>query len=132
VAKIGDFGLAAHVAPNCSTFLRTWRWLAPEVIEGRAYSHRCDLYSYGLLVCEMYTGEIPFSEYSEYVTIRENVVQHYCPHCAAEWFSKWNQRDDFMVDNCPMAPSCHCQSESRVLQSCVIPKQGECSSSLQL
>ncbi len=35
-------------------------WMAPEVLRGEAYSEDADVYSFGVIVWEMLTGEIPY------------------------------------------------------------------------
>jgi serine/threonine protein kinase len=46
VAKVGDFGLARHTDPSLDEGLRTWQWLAPEVLnlEHVEYDERSDVY----------------------------------------------------------------------------------------
>jgi serine/threonine protein kinase len=36
--------------------METWQWLAPEVIEGKKYNERSDLYSLGIVVYELLSG----------------------------------------------------------------------------
>lgn len=66
--KIADFGLAKLVAQPSGVFtltathqvMGTPRYMAPEQMEGsRAVDHRADIYSLGVVLYEMLTGEIP-------------------------------------------------------------------------
>ncbi|CAM8918728.1 unnamed protein product [Rhodiola kirilowii] len=41
---------------------RTYRWMAPEVIEHSAYNHKADIFSFGILLWELLTGELPYSQ----------------------------------------------------------------------
>ena len=38
----------------------TAQWEAPEVISNQMYTEKCDVYSYGILLWEILTGEVPF------------------------------------------------------------------------
>jgi predicted Ser/Thr protein kinase len=78
-AKILDFGLAKLVEPEASgngddmshmeTMARTQagmvvgtlRYMSPEQARGNAVDHRSDLFSLGVLIYEMVTGQLPFS-----------------------------------------------------------------------
>lgn len=66
VAKIGDFGLSTRAMPRAGGILPTYTWLAPEVfsLEGDEYDCRSDIYSFGIVLWELVTGDLPFSEYS--------------------------------------------------------------------
>jgi serine/threonine protein kinase len=63
IAKIGDFGLSA---PSYCEYLRRSiemnpRWAAPEVLAGRPYNTKSDIYAFGLLIWEMRNREVPFT-----------------------------------------------------------------------
>jgi len=69
VAKVCDFG-SARVLERTKTVTGntgTYRWMAPEVsgkADARA-NQRCDVFSYGMVLYEIFTQEIPFSEIRE-------------------------------------------------------------------
>lgn len=55
-AVIADFGLAAPIPHEKCMRLRqvgSPYWMAPEVIRGDWYDHRVDVFSFGIIVCEM-------------------------------------------------------------------------------
>jgi len=64
---IADFGLAKSYAEGAvgmtqtGAFLGTPRYMSPEQVEGKPTDGRSDLYSYGLILYEMLTGDVPFT-----------------------------------------------------------------------
>ncbi|XP_076830034.1 mitogen-activated protein kinase kinase kinase 21 isoform X2 [Brachyhypopomus gauderio] len=59
--KITDFGLARewHKTTKMST-AGTYSWMAPEVIKSSLFSKGSDVWSYGVLLWELLTGEVPY------------------------------------------------------------------------
>jgi len=66
-AKLMDFGIArpirraepGHTAPG--TFLGTPNYSPPEQLTGEEVDHRADIFSSGVLMCEMFCGKLPFT-----------------------------------------------------------------------
>lgn len=64
IVKIGDFGLSKAIPTGqANTCLGTPAYTAPEVYTGQ-YTTKADIWSFGLCVLEMVTGETPYSECS--------------------------------------------------------------------
>jgi eukaryotic-like serine/threonine-protein kinase len=65
---ITDFGIArqieedARVTVNGADLVGTPAYMAPEQVAGKTIDERVDLYAVGLILFEMLTGELPFSE----------------------------------------------------------------------
>ena len=62
---VSDFGLAKSLESESGMtqtgqLLGTPRYMSPEQAEGRPVDHRTDLYAFGLILCEMVTGRLPF------------------------------------------------------------------------
>ncbi|KAL4647351.1 mitogen-activated protein kinase kinase kinase 10 [Arapaima gigas] len=61
--KITDFGLAREW--HCTTKMSaagTYAWMAPEVIKLSLFSKSSDIWSFGVLLWELLTGEVPYRE----------------------------------------------------------------------
>lgn len=59
--KITDFGLAREVYKTTRmSQAGTYAWMAPEVIKNSTFSKKSDVWSYGVLLWELLTGEIPY------------------------------------------------------------------------
>jgi len=63
-AKVADFGLSRVLMGNSAWMTRcvgTWRWMAPEVFSSHDYDERVDVFSFGVLMFEVLSGEIPYA-----------------------------------------------------------------------
>ena len=59
--KVADFGLSREFARTQSmSRVGTIQYVAPEVLLGQPYSHKCDVWSFGIVVWELCTALIPF------------------------------------------------------------------------
>lgn len=76
-AKVVDFGLARITdTPRITTELQvigTPKYLSPEQAIGRQFDHRCDIYSLGVIMYEMFTGALPFKARSAAEIIKQHV-----------------------------------------------------------
>ena len=75
---VSDFGLAKSLESTTQLtmsgqFLGTPRYMSPEQALADAVDHRSDLYSFGLILYEMVTGDIPFSAQSTLQTMYQRV-----------------------------------------------------------
>ncbi|KAI2488907.1 protein tyrosine kinase [Fragilaria crotonensis] len=61
-AKISDFGMSvANQGQELTAETGTYRYMAPEVIRHESYSSNADVYSFGILLWQLITREVPFS-----------------------------------------------------------------------
>jgi tetratricopeptide (TPR) repeat protein len=75
-AKLMDFGLARSVASRLTTegeITGTVFYLAPELALGQDFDGRADLYSLGVMLYELTTGELPFSKGDPLTVISQHV-----------------------------------------------------------
>ncbi|KAI4381809.1 hypothetical protein MLD38_007848 [Melastoma candidum] len=63
VVKVADFGVARVQAETgvMTAETGTYRWMAPEVIEHRPYDNKADVFSFGIVLWELLTGELPYA-----------------------------------------------------------------------
>ena len=67
---VSDFGLAKSLQDNISGLTRTGvligtpRYMSPEQVQGKPLDQRVDIYSLGLILYEMATGDLPFKAQS--------------------------------------------------------------------
>ena len=70
IVKITDFGLAALAPDDTRTGgwltaeTGTYRWMAPEVCMHEQYSRSADVFSFGCVLYELITHEVPFADRS--------------------------------------------------------------------
>ncbi|KAI8470540.1 MAG: kinase-like domain-containing protein [Monoraphidium minutum] len=62
--KIADFGVARMIESNghMTAETGTYRWMAPEVIEHKPYDEKADVFSFGVVLWELLTCKIPYSD----------------------------------------------------------------------
>ncbi|EYC19152.1 hypothetical protein Y032_0025g1204 [Ancylostoma ceylanicum] len=75
IVKISDFGLSKQADSykiQANERIPT-KWQAPEVVATHIYTRECDVYSYGILVWEIFNNaKMPFAEYDN-KTVRARI-----------------------------------------------------------
>ncbi|XP_064645108.1 mitogen-activated protein kinase kinase kinase 20-like [Lineus longissimus] len=61
-AKVCDFGTSRIIdhTTQATGMIGSTRWMAPEIMRGEKYNVKCDIYSFGVLLWEMLTSQVPF------------------------------------------------------------------------
>ncbi|KAL8232862.1 hypothetical protein R6Q57_002640 [Mikania cordata] len=65
--KIAGFGVARVEAQNSKDMTSetgTVGYMAPEVLEGKLYNTKCDIYSFGICLWEIYCCDMPYANFS--------------------------------------------------------------------
>ncbi|OMO83444.1 hypothetical protein COLO4_22506 [Corchorus olitorius] len=63
IVKVADFGVARVQTQSgvMTAETGTYRWMAPEVIEHKPYDHKADIFSFGIALWELLSGELPYA-----------------------------------------------------------------------
>jgi serine/threonine protein kinase len=76
IAKIIDFGTSKFCSiPINSRFVDNPIWLAPEILSGKEYDWRADIYAYGVVMWEVHYRRVPFGEFSFFSDIESEVIE---------------------------------------------------------
>ncbi|KDO19719.1 TKL/DRK protein kinase [Saprolegnia parasitica CBS 223.65] len=79
-AKLSDFGISrTRVADETMTVgVGTVYWTAPEVLLGQKYTEQVDIYSFGVVLCELDTHRAPYADMQEVaqMAIAQRVATH--------------------------------------------------------
>ncbi|CAI0455963.1 unnamed protein product [Linum tenue] len=103
--KIADFGVARLEASNPNDMTGetgTLGYMAPEVLNGNPYNRKCDVYSYGICLWEIYCCDMPYPDlsFSEMTSavVRQNLrpeIPRCCPSSLANVMRRcWDANPD--------------------------------------
>ena len=60
IIKLGDFGCSIYIKDNTSEPIGTILYTAPEILKNIEYDEKCDLWSLGVSLYELYFGFLPY------------------------------------------------------------------------
>lgn len=125
-AKVADFGTARLISIASEAFgdssahdqqinnlmttqLGTARWTAPEIVQGfsqghASYSEAVDIYSFGLILWELTTFELPFSKLFYNVEVHEAILRGERPTIPPPCSFRPVEWDDLMVSCWAQSP----------------------------
>ncbi|CAH1417706.1 unnamed protein product [Lactuca virosa] len=96
--KIADFGVARVEAQNPRDMTGetgTLGYMAPEVLDGKPYNRKCDVYSFGICLWEIYCCDMPYADLSfaevSSAVVRQNLrpdIPKCCPSAFCKHFEK--------------------------------------------
>lgn len=61
---VADLGISRVRSLRMTKGMGTPRYMAPELLEGKPYNEKADVYSFGILAWEILSQKLPYSEYS--------------------------------------------------------------------
>jgi serine/threonine-protein kinase len=88
--KLIDFGIASDAAARRLTYanftatLGTPNYISPEQVKGKRGDGRSDIYSMGVILYEMLSGNLPFSGPSPLAAMNDRVLNHPVPPSVAD------------------------------------------------
>lgn len=103
--KIADFGVARVEAQNPKDMTGetgTLGYMAPEVLDGKPYNRKCDVYSFGICLWETYCCDMPYADLSfaemTSAVVRQNLrpeIPRCCPGSLANVMKRcWDANPD--------------------------------------
>jgi len=101
--KVGDFNLSRVTAANRATGnsvstsvnLHSPRWSAPEVLDTGDYSKASDVYSFGIVLWEILTLELPWAEWSHWQVLHAVIELEERPEIPAKVSPHFHAIDKF-------------------------------------
>lgn len=122
-AKIADFGLSKMAAPDIKTAAKrseAYSWFAPEIYKGQLPTAKSDIYSFAVILWELFTSKQPFAGKSDqeiisiiqkggHETITSDIPEEYADLIRQCWSSDPLQRPDALtlartIDNIMVRP----------------------------
>lgn len=106
--KLTDFGLSrGYEGKSVMTICGTPCWVAPEIFRGEAYTEAVDVYSYSVVLWELFCFEKPYAEQDAvelpFLVAKENLRPPLLAHCPKDinnlmevtWDADMNKRPSF-------------------------------------
>ena len=91
IVKLTDFGISKTLENNqkySKTFVGSRSYMSPERITGNKYSYSSDIWSMGLVIYELATGEEPYGGGDDFLTQITKIVEYDEPRLDGNIFSK--------------------------------------------
>ncbi|ALC45991.1 Takl2 [Drosophila busckii] len=92
--KVCDFGSVRYLASSMSAEAGTVEYMAPEVISGRKYTEKCDVFSWSIILWEMLSREQPYKHIANKIDKMKEIQQGLRP-----------ELDKIQYDNVPESVS---------------------------
>jgi len=102
--KICDFGFAqlrnpfAHVADTDGNVKGTFNYMAPEVLQQKPFTEKCDVYSFGITLWTILTCRPPFEETTEWSN--DTFVDHICDLYRPEIPESYPEQLRTLIERC--------------------------------
>ncbi|RHZ80445.1 hypothetical protein Glove_136g102 [Diversispora epigaea] len=115
---ISDLGLSGPVDKPSNSIYGNLPYIAPEVLGGKIYATKSDMYSVGILMWEVITSETPFDDYEHDLELTLDIVKGCRPkiykYIPQEYVTLMTQCWDANPDNRPDAHTIYVKMESLI------------------
>ena len=123
--KITDVGVSKEVKDITGTLQGTPVYIAPEVFHSKVYDSKADIYSFGLMLWEMWYGKLAFAEFKGSMPLfYSRVDEGYRPEDVegskkppAQWKQMMIRCWERDPEQRPSANDCH-QELTKLFQDC--------------
>ncbi len=78
-----DFGISRELDETgglAKTFVGTLTYMSPERMEGETYSAKGDIWSLGIVLIEIMSGEFPYPETRDFLEMHNLIANHDSPN----------------------------------------------------
>ena len=97
-----DFGLSKMQSKNnlCYESYGTLEYIAPEILEGKGYNHKCDVWSFGIMLHALKYGEVPFKSTNDKESKSKNREETIEQIFRKEYIKQENTTYDDLIEIC--------------------------------
>jgi serine/threonine protein kinase len=88
---ISDFGFSGPADKPTESIYGNLPYIAPEAIIGKGYSFASDIYSFGILMWEISSGQIPFNDHEHNYDLAMKIVNGMRPKISSEIPAEYNK-----------------------------------------
>jgi serine/threonine protein kinase len=92
VLKVCDFGLSRFIEQTLAatmTACGTPSWTAPEVLRNERYDHKIDIFSFGVVIWELFARQDPYPNMPPFQIVFAVGNQHARPQINPHWPAAW-------------------------------------------
>ncbi|KAJ1972580.1 hypothetical protein H4R35_004596 [Dimargaris xerosporica] len=124
LVKLADFGVSSSLTDTVGderqgerlTFVGTPCWMAPEVMEQKAYDAKADIWSFGITALELATGKAPLAKFPALKVLMMTIAQPPPTLNLARAAHKYSKQLKDMIDYCLHKSPAQRPSADRLLQ----------------
>ena len=97
-----DFGLSKMQSKNNLSYesYGTLEYIAPEILEGKGYNHKCDVWSFGIMLHALKYGDVPFKPTNDKESTSKNRDETIEQIFRKEYIKEENTTYDDLIEIC--------------------------------
>ena len=97
--KLCDFGLATYKYSECSVYCGTRGFMAPEIVKGRDYDEKVDIWALGCVIYELIYGTSYQKSWKSFITLRNvsSEAINFTRHCLIKYPKLRPSASDLLV-----------------------------------